>query len=301
LLGSGLQSIRKTIALIFYPLRNRISTEYLDMSEHFGTHKSTNIDQISGRIERFGSQFIEEIKTAYRICAGVVGISSWFARLDQLTGALERGNGSYRQVEDHLFDLKVMNYVIESFPQSRITYEPKGVIKDSKDCDLEVVTQERRYLVEMKMFHPEWKKAEVPEQFVAENNTLMMDGESYHTYQATRGHLIDVTYEAEEKFRNYKDEYISVLAVPVGFHLSIEEFRDFVFIYRNGSARPDDALGPMTMHNLRRPFEGSIDMFWAFPFPQDSFYMETGETATIVAPLMHQDTAIVLGEKHGPF
>ena len=67
-----------------------------------------------------------------------------------------------------------------------------------------------------------------------------------------------------------------------------------MFIYRNGQPRPDDPLGPMTMHNLGSPFKGTIDQFWAFPFPQESFSLETDKEATVVASLMHHDKKLEL-------
>lgn len=252
------------------------------------------MEEIFKRVERFHSQFLEELDAVYQGCQNVMNISSWFNRFDQLTSALERGGGTYRQVEDHIFELKVIHYLLMSFPGCVITYEPKGVSPDGKNCDLEINYQDKRYLVEVKCFHPEWKKAGIPEQHIAENNTVVMDGESCHTYQATRGHLLDVTRHTEQKLENYDGEFISVLAVPDGFHLNIEDFRDFVFIYRNGYPRPDDPLGPMTMHNLGNPFKGTIDQFWAFPFPQEGFSLETDKEATVVSPLMHHDTNLEL-------
>jgi hypothetical protein len=121
-----------------------------------------------------------------------------------------------------------------------------------------------------------------------------MDERSYHSYQATRGHLMDVIYQAEEKIKNYDGEFISVLAVPEGFYVHIEELRDFVFIYRHGKLRPDDPLGNMTMHNMKRPFEKTINQFWAFPLPQTSFALENDKVVTIVAPLASQDIEIGL-------
>ena len=98
----------------------------------------------------------------------------------------------------------------------------------------------------------------------------------------------------EEKLENYDGDFISVMAVPDGFHLNIEDYRDFVFIYRNGQPRPDDPLGPMTMHNLGNPFKGIISQFWAFPFPQESFSLKTNLQATVVAPLMHHHKKVEL-------
>jgi hypothetical protein len=122
-----------------------------------------------------------------------------------------------------------------------------------------------------------------------------MDGESYHTYQATRGHLIDVTYETEEKVLNYPQVDVTVLALPVGFHLDEEDVRDFVHIYRHGRPRPDDPLGPMTVHNLRDPFAGTIGEFWTLPFPQEGFAFEGEDAPRVIAPRIHDDMPINVG------
>lgn len=252
------------------------------------------MEEIFKRMGRFHSQFLKEIEAVYRDCINVTNISSWFNRLDQLTSAIERGDGAYRQVEDHIFELKIINYLFKSFSDCKISYEPKGVSQNGKDCDIEINYHNKRYLVEVKCFHPEWKKAKIPEKYIAENNEVIMDGESYHTYQATRGHLVDVIRHTEQKLDNYDGEFSSVLAVPDGFHLNIEDFRDFVFIYRKGYFRPDDPLGPMTMHNLRDSFKGTIDQFWSFPFPQESFALEPDKEATVVEPLIHHDKKVEL-------
>lgn len=250
--------------------------------------------EIFKRVERFHSQFLAELEAVYRNCYGVTNMQAWYDRFDQLTASLERGDGTYRQVEDHIFELKVINHLLTSFSDCEITYEPKGISQDGKDCDLEVNYKGKRYLVEIKSFHPEWKKARIPEEHIAENNVVAMDGESYHTYQATRGHLMDVTHHAEQKLDNYEGDYISILAVPDGFYLNIEDLRDFVFIYRNGEPRKDDPLGPMTMHNLKTPFKQSIDQFWALPIPQDSFDLKKDSDVIVVDPLMRNDKKLEL-------
>jgi hypothetical protein len=250
--------------------------------------------EILKRIERFDLAFLNEIATAYHNCFNVKNISSWYYRLDQLTLAIESGDGNYRQVEDQVFELKIINYLINTFPICKIVYEPKGIINKGKDCDIEVHYRDKRYLIEVKCFHPEWKEAKIPEQHIAEKIKVIMDGVSYHTYQATRGHLIDVTHYTEQKLKNYDGEFISVLAVQDGFYLDIDDFRNFVFFYKKGYPRPDDPLGPMTAHNLSKPFIGIIDQFWAFPFPQESFNLEAEKEATILAPFMLQDRKVKL-------
>jgi hypothetical protein len=168
-------------------------------------------------------------------------------------------------------------------------YEPPGRVANGRNVDLELCLDDERVLIEAKCFHPSDQEAEIPEAYIAPNNTVIMDPVTYHAFQATRGHLIDVTFETESKLANYDRPYTSVLAVPDGFHLGLEEFRDFVAIYRHGRPRPDDPLGTMTMHNLRGPFGGTIDQFWALPFPQESFDFRGDREPTIVAPTRNND------------
>lgn len=252
------------------------------------------MEEIFKRVERFHSQFLDELEAVYKSCSGVNNIQSWYSRLDQLTAALERGDGTYRQIEDHIFELKIINYLLKSFPDCEITYEPKGINQNGKNCDLEVKFNGERYLVEIKSFHPEGKSAPIPHEHIAEHNNIVMDDERYHAYQATRGHLIDVTYHTEQKLDNFDGDFISVLAVPDGFHLNIEDLRDFVFIYRNDKHRQDDPLGPITLHNLKEPFKKSIDQFWAVPIPQDSFNLKNDKDVMVVQPLMHEDKKLEL-------
>ena len=77
-----------------------------------------------------------------------------------------------------------------------------------------------------------------------------MDGYSYHDYQSVRGHLIDVTYETEDKFSNYENIYFNIMGVSLDYYLHLEDLRDFVTIYRCGRHRGDDPLGKMTEYNL---------------------------------------------------
>ena len=252
------------------------------------------MEEIFKRVERFHSEFLNELGIAYQDCSGVNNISSWFTRLDQLTDSLERKETTYRQVEDHFFELKVINYILKSFSGSQITYEPSGLKPGGMNCDFEINYEDKRYLVEVKCFHPERKKTTIPEQHIAENNQIIMDGESYHTYQATRGHLIEATRHTEAKLKNYDGDFISVLAVPDGFHLNLEDFRDFVFIYQHGLARHDDPLEPMTLHNMGEPFKGTINQFWVFPFYQESFLLESDRVATVVAPFKYHDKEVKL-------
>lgn len=259
------------------------------------------MDQIRRRIDRFQQEFLDEMAAVYASCSDVENIGAWYARLDELTLVCERGGGTYRQVEDHIFELKVMNYLRDTFSGVRLTYEPRGTDPTGRTCDIRAQRDGRTYLIEIKSFHPERRTREVPRQHIEPNNNVVMDGESYHSYQATRGHLIDVTYETEEKLRNYPRADVSVLAVPTGFHLHEEDVRDFVYIYRNGAPRPDDPLGPMTMHNLRDPFAGTITEFWTFPFPQEGFGFLGEDAPRVVGPRMHMDRPINVGaEPAGP-
>lgn len=250
--------------------------------------------EIFERVNRFHAQFLEELQDVYTKCSCIYQIHAWYDRLDQLTNALQKGNSTYRQIEDHIFELKLINLLRNSFPECEIVYEPKGKNPNGKNCDLEVIYKGRRYLVEIKSFHPDWKKAEIPNQHIAENNFVAMDGESYHSYQAVRGHIIDVAFQTEEKLSNYEGDFVSVLAVPDGFHLRIEDFRDFVFIYRNNKPRPDDPLGKMTMYNLKKRFDGTIKQFWSIPIPQDTFQIHPDRKPFIVAPLKVDDQVLQL-------
>ena len=120
------------------------------------------MDKILKRIDRFNSEFLKETETAYQNCTNISNIQFWYARFDQLTNAVEHGVGKYRQAEDHIFELKVLNYLLKSFPHCEFTYEPKGMNHNGMDCDFECKYCEKRYLVEVKSFHPNSKKAKIP-------------------------------------------------------------------------------------------------------------------------------------------
>lgn len=252
------------------------------------------MDKIFKRIDRFFAGFLEELASAYASCSNVRNIDTWFRRLDELTLARERGNATYRQIEDHIFELKVIYWLISSFPNTTLTYEPIGINAGGRNCDLAANREGRDYLIEIKSFHPEHRRRAIPVERIAINNNIVMDQELYHSYQATRGHLIDVVYDTEQKIANYQPGPVTVLAVPDGFYLDAEDLRDFVFIYRNNSPRPDDPLGPMTMHNLRDPFSGTINQFWAMPFPQESFKCKGDDVPMVIMPRKPEDHLITI-------
>ncbi len=251
-----------------------------------------NMIDIHRRVPRFPDGFINQVGRALDCCASIKNIRQWIERFDELTRAVQVGNVSYRQVEDHIFELKVINYIHEEWPELDITYQPAGGEREGKNCDIAVSGLEFPYFIELKSFHPDSRQRNIPHEHVAPDNVLIMDSQTYHEYQAVRGHLIDIALETEDKFRNYGGEFISVLGLSVGFYLSVEDMRDFVAIYRHGRPRPDDPLGKMTMYNLKTPFAGSIREFWAFPFYQTSFAFEEGDHPVVVAPLKSADRPI---------
>ena len=243
------------------------------------------------RISNFPEDFIKEVGTAYNRCLCVENISRWFKKFDLLSKVVENRKGTYRQLENHIFELKVINYFHNISSDSQIIYEPPVDISQGKNCDL-LVKGRQSYLIELKSFHPDDKIAHIPYKYITENNELIMDGHCYHAYQAARGHLIDATYHTEEKMKNYEDKYINVMGVLLGFYLHLEDFRDFVAIYRNGKYRFDDPLGRMTLHIMEKEFTGNIKEFWGFPFQQVSFSFEQGKTVTSVSPVQFGDKEV---------
>jgi hypothetical protein len=252
------------------------------------------MDEIYSRIDRFFLGFLEQIAAAYASSSNVENLEAWYHRLDELTLALQRGTATYRQIEDHIFELKVMHYLTTTFPGLGLVYEPQGIDANGRNCDLSGKFADRHYLIEIKSFHPESRQRAVPVEYIAPNNNVVMDDVSYHYYQATRGHLIDVVLATEDKIANFQPGSKTVLAVPDGFYLRAEDLRDFVFIYRNGRPRADDPLGPMTMHNLRKPFSGAISEFWAMPFPQQSFYCTHDRLPKVIGPLARDDRPVAI-------
>jgi len=250
------------------------------------------MNKVLARLEFLNASFREEIASAYAECVCVTNINAWYRRLDELSVAIQSGTGTFRQIEDHVFELKIMRYLKMLSDDAEFVYEPPGIDPNGRNCDLSVIRGERRFLIEIKSFHPEPKSREIPRKYVAQNNILCMDERTYHNYRATRGHLMDVTKQTEEKFANYHPGSKTALAVPDGFYLHREDLRDFVFLYRRGRPRDDDPLGPMTVHNLRRGFRGSVDEFWAFPFEQLSFHLEGARLPSVIGPLKRDDRVI---------
>ena len=238
------------------------------------------MEQMLSRIERFPLSYLNEIVQHSSVLENVINGKQWLNRFDELTLALERGCATYRQVEDHLFELKVLSR-LSTFPDCEsIEYQPTGHEKTGKNCDLRARTQDRAFLIELKAFHPEDRATTIPMEHIPENHKLIMDQVSFHHFQATRGHLIDIAMEVEDKMANYPGEYIKIMGVYIGFHLHLEPLRNFVAFYKTGEIHPFDPLGKMTAYELKknnRQFQRTIDWFWAFPFEQCSFSLRENE------------------------
>ncbi len=237
--------------------------------------------------------FVEEIDLIFNKLQSVHNISRWQKKFDSLSRAIESGNVKYRDIENHIFELKVINHIQKLNPDARITYEPPGIDKKGKNCDL-LVEANQSYLVELKSFNPDTKSTPIPYQHITEGNELIMNGHSYHDRQSVQGHLIDVTYDTENKIENYKNGYITVLGVYIGSYLDTESFRDFITIYRTGQHRYDDGFGKMTLFNLKEKFKGTIKEFWGFPFEQVGFYLEQNKKVLNVSlkPSMDKEVDI---------
>lgn len=245
------------------------------------------------RISNLPDEYLKEIEQIYTKCQSVQNIKQWFNSLNSLSISVEDGKGKYRQVENLIFELKVINFIKTINSECQITYEPKGKKENGKTCDL-LVASNKIYLIELKSFHPEHRSTPIPYDYITENNELIMDGHSYHDYQAVRGHLIDATFDTEDKLENYDGNYTSVMGVLLGFYLHLEDLRDFITIYRRGQYRFDDPLGKMTVHNLRKKFKGNINEFWGFPFFQIGFELEKGKNAVSVSLSQGKDEKITL-------
>jgi hypothetical protein len=273
------------------------------------------------------------------------------------------GKSSYDQVKNHVFELKVMSFLLSSVPQIKLCYEPLGLNRKGKRVDISMQKGKKTYLIELKAFHPDWKSKdgtvakpqfsgfaekqdqiwdalvkekyidgngliqakfdgkektfnleidltseekkkslnilqqaqEIPQQYITRNNEVCMDGHIYHAYQAVRGHLIDMAFEVEDKIINYPSNAITVMGVPLDFHLNIEDFRDFVAHYKLKHHRFDDPLGKMAEYKLgelNKQYRYNINSFWGFPFKQLGFCFRDGEYAVSVAPKIENDVPI---------
>ncbi|MBU2496170.1 MAG: hypothetical protein KJ935_06720 [Candidatus Omnitrophica bacterium] len=246
---------------------------------------------ILARISNFPKDYLKEIEGIYAKCQSVNNILQWFNSLNILSISVASGKGSYRQVENLIFELKVINFIKSINPECLITYEPRGKDKKGKSCDL-LIEAQKKYLIELKSFHPSRKCAPIPYDHITENNELIMDGYCYHDLQAVRGHLLDETLDTEKKIKNYEGKYINVMGLLLGYYLHLEDLRDFVTIYRKGHYRFDDPLGKMTLHNLKGNFKGFIDEFWCFPFIQVGFELQKGKKAVSVSLIQGNDREI---------
>ena len=137
--------------------------------------------------------------------------------------------------------MKVINHIRQLNSDANITYETDWQRSTRENCDL-LVEANYSYLIELKSFKPDTKVTPIPYKHITEGNELIMDGCSYHNRQSVQGHLIDVTYDTEEKIENYEDGHIPILGVHIGFYLHIESLRGFHYYIRTGKYRYDDGF-----------------------------------------------------------
>ena len=247
---------------------------------------------------------IEEIlrsRTAYP--ENYVGeIAQRWVLLDDIEGGRSLGNkientatgeacDLHRQLESLLFELKLLSWLAERVDHRCIQYEPSGRDPEGPRVDFVLQTDERKWLIEAKSFHPDDRWTPIRFEYVPARNVPAMDGESFHRIQAVRGGLIHETIDAERKAENYDGRYQLVVATLVGFYLGREELRDFVAFYQD-SPRCDDPLRDMARHYMEEhdlTFQGSVSQFWGLKFHPLSFEAESG---LVIGPI--QDTAITL-------
>lgn len=258
-----------------------------------------NIDSALDTLSKLPPTYRDEIKSNFHYLELVENSSRWRKTFVSISQSLDhkRKRGSYKQVEDHIFELKVMSFLISSIPQIKLCYEPLGLDRDAKRVDLSIQKENKTYLIELKAFHPIWKSTEIPQKYITENNEVCMDGNTYHGFQAVREHLMDMAFGVEDKIMNYPSNSITVMGVSLDFHLDIEDFRDFVAHYKLKRHRFDDPLGKMAEHklcSLNRQYRYTIDSFWGFPFEQTSFYFRNDEDAVCVASYVEDDVPIKL-------
>jgi hypothetical protein len=249
--------------------------------------------EMKGIFKRVSSdRYLSEIEAAYSNCNNVQNISKWHKRFDFLRKAVENGKSTYHKLENHIFELKVINYIHNISPHSHIVYEPPGMNREGKNCDL-LVKSKQTYLIELKSFNPEKKATAIPHEHITKGNVVDMDPYSYHELDAVRHQLIDTTNDTEDKMMNYDDNQVNVMGIHLNRHLLLEDLRDFVTIYRTGKHKIDDPLGKMTIYNLKQKFKGIIEEFWGFPFREISFGLEHGEKAISVYKYKDSDKELV--------
>ena len=241
--------------------------------------------------------FRNEIKKKIRILSRINRGQQWLKRFDQLISSVGRNRKGYYQIEQHIFELKVISYLLDKFQISSITYEPHGNDPNGKRMDLLVAVKGKDIVVELKAFRPKWKTTRIPFKNITDYNRLIMDQHTYHQYQSVRDHLIDETLDAETKAENYPADCTKVLGLLTDFFLKVEDLRDFVALYRHGKYRSDDPLGKMSIYKLNQQnisFKGIFQKFWSFPFEQCSFEFKGSECPLEIAPLRKNDLQITL-------
>lgn len=175
--------------------------------------------------------------------------------------------------------------------EAEITYEPAGQLGD-KTCDLLLQVGTESLLVELKTVQPIDQETRIPYEHITPGNRVIMDPVLYHHFQASRGHLLDMAFDVEEKLACYDAPRHGVMAVWLNFYLDMEGYRDFVALY-GGQPRVDDPLAVMSIHELcGRNFAGTIDQFWGFPFRQRDFGLDRGERVSSIGPTASGDLGI---------
>jgi hypothetical protein len=75
------------------------------------------------RLSHFPDGYLKDIEEVYTKCESVENINRWLNSLKTLSMSVEDGKGKYRQVENLIFELKVINFIKAINPKCHIIYE----------------------------------------------------------------------------------------------------------------------------------------------------------------------------------
>ena len=193
----------------------------------------------------------------------------WCKRFCDLTRRVASVENWDRQVEDHVFELKVISFISDVLgPASwKLEYESQPT-HGVKNVDLKLDINGRSYLIEVKCVHPPfWSEKGTA------TSTLdrpIIPNEINDVTVRSRKRLIERVSDAEAKMASYEiDESLKILAISVNAQLRVFELETFAQYYYTGEFSLEDELADQTRRYVKDQgiaFAHSLDAFWSFRY-----------------------------------
>lgn len=142
---------------------------------------------LESKASKFPGRYIKEIRSNWELLKKVKNGHYWLSKFNKLLRDIDN-IGGYSSLERHLFELKVMKFLLQLNCEA-LEYKPITKSINKKSVDLVFESGGHSYLLELKMFRPSQGKIELNDERIADHNIYISDSSSAHEELSVYGHL----------------------------------------------------------------------------------------------------------------